>query len=188
MYSQHVNRFSDCVQVLSTESLSSLSYFEVDWVEWGFYLALSYKSIKRKGASSACRFGHNEKSWVLHCEKNSYEFCHNGVSQVLSGTHSSKVGVYPDQKEGVWRFIALGTIGCCFIKSRPLSPSQCLLDFYFILLETLPNSVNFRQMELGVFRHVLCKIPKWKIVFLMLTNPEWQAKKRKKKRSFQSLS
>ncbi|KAK7938717.1 hypothetical protein WMY93_002043 [Mugilogobius chulae] len=60
------DRFSDLCQVLSRESLTSRSYWEMELsVEYWVRVAVSYRDIQRKGFSNECLFGHNDKSWVL---------------------------------------------------------------------------------------------------------------------------
>uniref|UniRef100_A0AAR2L3F6 SPRY-associated domain-containing protein n=1 Tax=Pygocentrus nattereri TaxID=42514 RepID=A0AAR2L3F6_PYGNA len=68
----------------------------------GASVALTYKSISRKGASRDCVFGRNEKSWILYCSVNSYSVLHNKKEVVVSARPSSsnRVGVYVDCPAG----------------------------------------------------------------------------------------
>uniref|UniRef100_A0A668SHA5 Tripartite motif-containing protein 16-like n=1 Tax=Oreochromis aureus TaxID=47969 RepID=A0A668SHA5_OREAU len=89
-YSDHPDRFTgcyQCYQVLSRESLTGRCYWEVDVDE--------------------CGFGYNDKSWVLHCDTNSFQFWHNKVQTVLSGPRSSRVGVYLDHRAGILSFYSV---------------------------------------------------------------------------------
>ncbi|XP_041824115.1 tripartite motif-containing protein 16-like [Melanotaenia boesemani] len=101
-YFNHPDRFSDRLQVLSRESLTGRCYWEVEWT--GIVsIAVTYKNISRTGMISG--FGDNNKSWALYCHNN--KFIHNGVSTVLSGPQSSRVGVYLDHRGGVLSFYSV---------------------------------------------------------------------------------
>ncbi|CAK6982308.1 tripartite motif-containing protein 16-like, partial [Scomber scombrus] len=85
-YSSHPDRFTGCYQVLSRESLTGRCYWEVDWRGTEFRIAVAYKNISRVGSSNECGFGYNDKSWMLICSTNSYDFYFNNIklpSQVL---------------------------------------------------------------------------------------------------------
>ncbi|XP_023191303.1 tripartite motif-containing protein 16-like [Xiphophorus maculatus] len=101
-YSSHPERFTDYWQVLSKESLTGRCYWEVEWRGIQVIIAVAYKNISRGGDESS--FGDNEKSWVLECRKNGYEFCHNSISTSVSGPVSSRVGVYLDHRAGILSF------------------------------------------------------------------------------------
>ncbi|KAJ0005371.1 hypothetical protein NQD34_015265 [Periophthalmus magnuspinnatus] len=73
-YPDHPDRFSDYGQVLSRESLTGRCYWEVEWSGWCVCIAVSYREIQRKGNSDECRFGNNDKSWALVCDKTSPSF------------------------------------------------------------------------------------------------------------------
>uniref|UniRef100_A0A671VIN3 Tripartite motif-containing protein 16-like n=1 Tax=Sparus aurata TaxID=8175 RepID=A0A671VIN3_SPAAU len=102
-YSDHPDRFTDYHQVLSRESLSGRCYWEVKW-RGGVYLAVAYKNIRRTGITKECGFGHNDKSWSLYCDKNSYKFWYNNINTPVSGPLSSRVGVYLDHSAGILSF------------------------------------------------------------------------------------
>uniref|UniRef100_A0AAZ1XDZ7 B30.2/SPRY domain-containing protein n=1 Tax=Oreochromis aureus TaxID=47969 RepID=A0AAZ1XDZ7_OREAU len=103
-YSDHPDRFTGWLQVLSRESLTGRCYWEVEWRGRGVYVAVAYKNISRAGSRDECVFGFNDKSWSLHCDTNSYIFWHNKVQTVLSGPRSSRVGVYLDHRAGILSF------------------------------------------------------------------------------------
>ncbi|XP_047242473.1 tripartite motif-containing protein 16-like [Girardinichthys multiradiatus] len=75
-YPDHPDRFTDCSQVLSRESLTGRCYWELEW-RGVVGVAVSYKNISRAGESEECYFGFNGKSWSLYSNINSYKFCHN---------------------------------------------------------------------------------------------------------------
>ncbi|XP_072313181.1 tripartite motif-containing protein 16-like [Eucyclogobius newberryi] len=103
-YPDHSDRFSFWGQVLSRESLTGRCYWEVEWSGKWVYIAVSYRDIQRKGGSGECGFGNNDKSWALVCQKNSLSFMFNSVRSQVSGSFSSRIGVYLDHSAGVLAF------------------------------------------------------------------------------------
>ncbi|XP_073346827.1 tripartite motif-containing protein 16-like [Pagrus major] len=106
-YSSHPDRFTSYGQVLSRESLTGRCYWEVEWRDRGVGVAVAYKNIRRAGSSDECRFGINDKSWALRCNKNSYEVWYNDVQTPVSGPRSSRVGVYLDHSAGILSFYSV---------------------------------------------------------------------------------
>nr|XP_033506469.1 tripartite motif-containing protein 16-like [Epinephelus lanceolatus] len=104
-YSKHPDRFTDWQQVLSRESLTGRCYWEVEW-RGTVYVAVAYKNIRRAGGGE-CLFGNNDKSWMLFCDNNSYNFYHNKVQTPVSGPRSSRVGVYLDHSAGILSFYSV---------------------------------------------------------------------------------
>ncbi|CAI5678075.1 unnamed protein product [Oreochromis niloticus] len=104
-YSDHPDRFTDRFQVLSRESLTGCCYWEVQWRGTGVFVAVAYKNISRAG--SECVFGHNDKSWALICNNNSYTFRYNNIQTRVSGPRSSRVGVYLDHRAGILSFYSV---------------------------------------------------------------------------------
>ncbi|XP_028448389.1 tripartite motif-containing protein 16-like [Perca flavescens] len=105
-YSCHPDRFATCCQVLSREGLTGHCYWEVRG-RGGVYVAVAYKNISRAGKSTDCRFGFNDKSWALDCDKISYTFWHNKVQTPISGPPSTRVGVYLDHGAGLLSFYSV---------------------------------------------------------------------------------
>ncbi|XP_036938881.1 tripartite motif-containing protein 16-like [Acanthopagrus latus] len=104
-YSDHPDRFTSYLQVLSTETLTGRCYWEVEWREGGVGVAVAYKNISRAGNES--EFGRKDTSWLLYCYNNSYNFYHNKVRTPVSGPRSSRVGVYLDHSAGILSFYSV---------------------------------------------------------------------------------
>ncbi|XP_042285996.1 tripartite motif-containing protein 16-like [Thunnus maccoyii] len=104
-YSSHPDRFFERFQVLSRESLTGRCYWEVERSGRGVHVAVTYKNNSRAGNSN--EFGHNDKSWALDCDTNSYTFRFNNVSTPVSGPGSSRVGVYLDHSAGILSFYSV---------------------------------------------------------------------------------
>ncbi|XP_036972827.1 tripartite motif-containing protein 16-like [Acanthopagrus latus] len=105
-YPDHPDRFTGWEQVLSRESLTGRCYWEVEWRE-GVGVAVEYKNISRAGWSYECGFGFNDKSWMLDCYTDGYNFWHNKVQTPVSGPQSSRVGVYLDHSAGILSFYSV---------------------------------------------------------------------------------
>ncbi|XP_060888500.1 tripartite motif-containing protein 16-like [Labrus mixtus] len=105
-YSSHPDRFTDCLQVLSKESLSGRCYWEIE-KRGGVSVAVTYKNISRAERLNECIFGCNDKSWALDCNINRYNFYYNNVKTPVSGPQSSRVGVYLDHRAGILSFYSI---------------------------------------------------------------------------------
>ncbi|MEQ2223466.1 hypothetical protein ILYODFUR_036987 [Ilyodon furcidens] len=105
-YPDHPDRFTGYNQVLSSTSLTGCCYWEVE-KKGEVLIAVSYNNISRAGWSNECRFGFNDKSWSLHCDANSYIFCHNKVQTPVRGPVSTRLGVFLDHRAGILSFFSV---------------------------------------------------------------------------------
>uniref|UniRef100_W5LLM8 B30.2/SPRY domain-containing protein n=1 Tax=Astyanax mexicanus TaxID=7994 RepID=W5LLM8_ASTMX len=110
-YPDHPERFDWVPQVLSREGVTGRCYWEAEWSGVGAEVALSYKTISRKGRGSDCWFGGNINSWSLYCSDNSYSVHHNNNRTALPPPPSGcrRVGVYVDCPAGTLSFYRVST-------------------------------------------------------------------------------
>uniref|UniRef100_W5LDJ4 B30.2/SPRY domain-containing protein n=1 Tax=Astyanax mexicanus TaxID=7994 RepID=W5LDJ4_ASTMX len=113
-YPDHPERFDVYPQVLSRERVTGGTgrcYWEAEWRGGGAVVALSYKTISRKGGGLDCWFGGNINSWSLSCSDNSYSVLHNNNRTDLSTPPSGcrRVGVYVDCPSGTLSFYRVST-------------------------------------------------------------------------------
>ncbi|XP_041955959.1 tripartite motif-containing protein 16-like [Alosa sapidissima] len=103
----HPERFDGYNQVLCREGASGRCYWEVEWSGEWVYIAVSYKSISRKGRGDECLFGHNDQSWSLHFTGSSSSFRHNKKETILPLVASNRIGVYVDHRAGTLAFYSI---------------------------------------------------------------------------------
>ncbi|XP_072535311.1 NACHT, LRR and PYD domains-containing protein 3-like [Salminus brasiliensis] len=114
-YPEHPDRFKNCLQVLSVESLTGRCYWEAEWSGSGAGIAVSYRGICRKRGAYSW-FGENKLSWSLFCTAErsvdldiSHCVRHNNLEipiRVLPpGSH--RVGVYLDRPAGTLSFYSV---------------------------------------------------------------------------------
>ncbi|XP_063048424.1 E3 ubiquitin-protein ligase TRIM7-like [Engraulis encrasicolus] len=91
----HPDRFDgQWYQVLCREGVYAdyaRCYWEVEWSGW-VGIAVSYKSISRKGDGHECGFGSNRKSWSLDVGSGPFLWHNNGQKR-LNVAASSRIGV-----------------------------------------------------------------------------------------------
>ncbi|XP_062846502.1 tripartite motif-containing protein 16-like isoform X2 [Trichomycterus rosablanca] len=108
-YPDHPDRFDYYSQVVCRESVSGRCYWEVELSgDYGVYIAVSYKSISRKGRGDECLFGRNDQSWSLFCSPSSFSFWHNNKeTKIPIMPSSSRIGVYVDYEAGTLSFYSV---------------------------------------------------------------------------------
>ncbi|XP_073804384.1 NACHT, LRR and PYD domains-containing protein 3-like isoform X2 [Danio rerio] len=105
-YPDHPHRFDVYHQVLCRESVCGRCYWEIDWSgDVGVFIAVSYKSIRRKGRGAEVVFGYNAQSWSLICSSSSFSFIHNNTHTDLPlEALSRRIGVFVDHSAGTLIF------------------------------------------------------------------------------------
>ncbi|XP_076126944.1 tripartite motif-containing protein 16-like [Alosa pseudoharengus] len=106
-YPDHPERFDEYWQVLCREGVSGRCYWEVEWSGQGGYIAVSYKSISRKGRGDECGFGWNDQSWSLYTCSSYSSFWHNKKETKLPLVASSRIGVFVDHRAGTLAFYSI---------------------------------------------------------------------------------
>ncbi|XP_042564225.1 tripartite motif-containing protein 16-like isoform X2 [Clupea harengus] len=107
-YHDHPERFDGWYQVLCREGVSGRCYWEVEWSGvCGVYIAVSYKSMSRKGVDNGCLFGCNDQSWSLRLYSSISFFKHNNKETELPLVASSRIGVYVDHRAGTLAFYSI---------------------------------------------------------------------------------
>ncbi|XP_063325247.1 stonustoxin subunit alpha-like [Pelmatolapia mariae] len=88
-YPDHPDRFDVLPQLLCRNGLTGRCYWEVEW-RGIVHISVSYRSIRRKGGSYDCWFGHNDQSWSLYCSDDGPKFVwHNNRHTSISSSSSS---------------------------------------------------------------------------------------------------
>ncbi|XP_017539338.1 tripartite motif-containing protein 16-like [Pygocentrus nattereri] len=106
-YPDHPERFDEWRQVMCLESVRGRSYWEAECGgTGGVDIAVTYKSISRKGKGNECLFGWNNQSWRLLCSSSANKFRHNNQdTDIPKG--SSRIGVYVDHRAGTLSFYSV---------------------------------------------------------------------------------
>ncbi|XP_058651197.1 E3 ubiquitin/ISG15 ligase TRIM25-like [Onychostoma macrolepis] len=108
-YPDHPERFDQYLQVLCRESVCGRSYWEVGWSGHNWLsIAVSYKSIGRKGDCAESRIGANKHAWSLMCFPHKCQFCYSNVPTELPAVPwPSRIGVYVDHSAGTLSFYSV---------------------------------------------------------------------------------
>ncbi|XP_042564056.1 stonustoxin subunit beta-like [Clupea harengus] len=104
-YPNHPDRFDIWDQVLCREGVTGRCYWEVKWSGKCVYIAVSYKSLSRKGSHDW--FGQNDQSWSMDLSNSSYYFWHNSKNTAVPLVASSRIGVYVDHRAGTLAFYSI---------------------------------------------------------------------------------
>ncbi|XP_052398807.1 tripartite motif-containing protein 16-like [Carassius gibelio] len=105
-YPDHPDRF-DVNQVLCRESVCGRCYWELEW-SGGVRIAVSYKSISRKGLDNKGLFGYNDQSWSLDYTSPRYSFGHNKTwTDLPVKSISRRIGVFVDHSAGTLSFYSV---------------------------------------------------------------------------------
>uniref|UniRef100_A0A3Q3L7D7 Tripartite motif-containing protein 16-like n=1 Tax=Labrus bergylta TaxID=56723 RepID=A0A3Q3L7D7_9LABR len=106
-YPYHPDRFTKYDQVLGSEGLSGVCYFEVEWRGTRVELAMCYKGAELEESG----FGFTDRSWCISLSSSGCTFWHEGIKTTVSKPCSSNVGVYLNHKAGILSFNSLSDSG-----------------------------------------------------------------------------
>ncbi|XP_058469174.1 NLR family CARD domain-containing protein 3-like [Solea solea] len=108
-YPDHPDRFKFWSQLLCRPGLTGRCYWEVEW-RGRVHISLSYRGIKRKGNSSDCVFGRNDRSWSLFCSDVHGNFVlHCRTRTPIMSCVSHRVSVYVDCPAGTLSFYSVSS-------------------------------------------------------------------------------
>ncbi|XP_041661316.1 NACHT, LRR and PYD domains-containing protein 12-like isoform X2 [Cheilinus undulatus] len=111
LYSDHPDRFDIWSQLLCKDGLTGCRYWGVEW-SGSVHIAVSSKSIRKKGDSRDCLFGFNDHSWKLFCSDEGFAVWHNNIKTdiPLSWSSSSRrVAVFVDYPAGSLSFYCVSS-------------------------------------------------------------------------------
>lgn len=114
LYPCHPERFTSFDQVLCTEGLSGVCYWEVEWKGPRVEVAVCYKSSDLVESS----FGYTDISWCISLSNFGCNFWHNQVKTQISAPCSATVGVYLNHKAGSLSFYSVCDSGQMILLHR----------------------------------------------------------------------
>uniref|UniRef100_A0AAZ1WZG9 NACHT, LRR and PYD domains-containing protein 12-like n=1 Tax=Oreochromis aureus TaxID=47969 RepID=A0AAZ1WZG9_OREAU len=119
-YCDHPDRFDLYEQLLCRNGLTGRCYWEVEWRGY-VYISVSYRSIRRKGVSDDCWFGHNDQSWSLSCTDDGPRYVwHNNRHTTISSSSSSSSSSSVSNRAAVYVDCPAGTLSFYRVSSDTL--------------------------------------------------------------------
>ncbi|XP_046718523.1 tripartite motif-containing protein 16-like [Silurus meridionalis] len=106
-YPDHPERFDRFANFLCNEPLCGRCYWEADCSGNDWSVAVTYRSIARKGESDECRLGFNSKSWRLSRSNQMFYFRHNRTVLNLHHFNLTAIGVYLNHSAGTLSFYSV---------------------------------------------------------------------------------
>ncbi|KAK7877750.1 hypothetical protein WMY93_030564 [Mugilogobius chulae] len=147
-YPDHSERFDSLNQVLCSEGLKGRCYWEVEWTG-DVDIAVTYKSIKRRGKGDDSCLGKNAQSWRLGCTKESFSLLHENRGRSFVVRYRSfnvystnRVGVYLDWEEGVLSFYGVYSDRKFHLQTYKTRFTEELCPAFGISTETSNSSVT----------------------------------------------
>ncbi|XP_071360296.1 E3 ubiquitin/ISG15 ligase TRIM25-like [Trachinotus anak] len=114
----HPERFIKYDQVLCTEGLTGVCYWEVEWKGPRVEVAVCYKSAELEESG----FGYTDQSWCISLSNSGCTFWHNEIKTRISVPCSSTVGVYLNHKAGSLSFYSVSDSGQMMLLHRVQTP------------------------------------------------------------------
>ncbi|XP_051742742.1 tripartite motif-containing protein 16-like [Ctenopharyngodon idella] len=109
-YPDHPDRFDSWLEAMCRESLTGRCYWEVEWSgagRSGVDIAVTYKSISRKGNGPESVVGRNNQSWTVFFSPIHCSFTHNNIETELPVVSKRRIGVYVDHSAGILSFYSV---------------------------------------------------------------------------------
>ncbi|XP_037833954.1 E3 ubiquitin/ISG15 ligase TRIM25 isoform X2 [Kryptolebias marmoratus] len=103
----HPERFSKYDQVLCSEGLSGVCYWEVEWKGPRVEVALCYKGAK---LDESC-FGYSDESWCISLSNSGCTFWHSEIKTKIPAPCSSTVGIFLNHTAGSLSFYSVSDSG-----------------------------------------------------------------------------
>lgn len=113
-YPYHPERFTKFDQVLCTEGLSGVCYWEVEWKGPRVEVAVCYKGTELEESS----FGYSDQSWCISLSNSGCTFWHSEIKTRISDPCSAVVGVYLNHKAGSLSFYSVCDSGQMILLHR----------------------------------------------------------------------
>lgn len=113
-YPYHPERFTKYDQVLCTEGLSGVCYWEVEWCGPRVEVAVCYKEAELEESG----FGYTDQSWCISLSNSVCSFWHSEIKTKISTPCSSTVGVYLNHKAGSLSFYSVSSSGQMMLLHR----------------------------------------------------------------------
>uniref|UniRef100_A0A669AYY9 B30.2/SPRY domain-containing protein n=1 Tax=Oreochromis niloticus TaxID=8128 RepID=A0A669AYY9_ORENI len=139
-YPDHPDRFDYYHQLLCRNGLTGRCYWEVEW-RGNVDISVSYRSIRRKGGSDDCVFGHNDQSWSLYCSDYGPDsVCHNkrqtpispSPSSSSSSSGSNRAAVYVDCPAGTLSFYRVSSDTLIHLHTFNTTFTQTLYPGFYV--------------------------------------------------------
>lgn len=102
-YPHHPERFTEYDQVLCSEGLSGVCYWEVEWQGPRVEVAVCHKGVELVESG----FGYTDQSWCISLTNSGCTFWHGEVATKISTPCSSTVGVCLNHKAGSLSFYSV---------------------------------------------------------------------------------
>lgn len=113
-YPYHPERFTEYDQVLCSEGLTGICYWEVEWKGPRVEVVASYKGT----GLEECGFGYSDQSWCMSLSLSGCRFWHSGIKTKIGAPFSSRVGVYLNHKAGILSFYSVSDSGKMMLLHR----------------------------------------------------------------------
>ncbi|XP_078113708.1 E3 ubiquitin/ISG15 ligase TRIM25-like isoform X2 [Sander vitreus] len=113
-YPHHPDRFTKYEQVLCTEGVCGVCYWEVEWRGPRVEVAVCYKGAWLDESG----FGYTDQSWCISLSNVGCTFWHSGIKTKVSTHCSSTVGVYLNHKAGSLSFYSVSDSGQMMLLHR----------------------------------------------------------------------